>query len=112
MSEKDKELIEWYEGLPPNLDAFTRPPGPEGTANADMEIEIRPKEPENVVKIERQAEGARAMLYARSLIPLIEKWASLEGNETKSTEKEIKHVIEKLTEVVNGKRASDTDSDE
>jgi len=110
MSEKDKELLEWYEGLSSDLNAFTRPPGPEGTSNANMEIEIRPKEPENVAKIERQAEGARAMLYARSLIPLIEKWASLEGNETKSTEKEIRHVIEKLTEVVDGKRATDSES--
>ncbi|MFI5157060.1 MAG: hypothetical protein ACHQEM_12790, partial [Chitinophagales bacterium] len=91
MLDKNKELLDWYEGLSPNLDAFTRPPGPEGTANADMEIEIRPREPDNVVKIEKQAEGAKAMLYARSLIPLIEKWTNEDGEN--ATKKEIQHVI-------------------
>ncbi|MFI5157081.1 MAG: hypothetical protein ACHQEM_12895, partial [Chitinophagales bacterium] len=79
---------------------------------ADMEIEIRPREPDNVAKIEKQAEGAKAMLYARSLIPLIEKWTSEDDEGAKSTKKEIQHVISKLTEVVNGKRERDTESTE
>lgn len=110
MSDKDKELLDWYEGLPSDLNAFTRPPGPEGTSNTQMEIEIRPREPEDVIKIEKQAEAQKALAYARSLVPKIEKLASLDGEEAKHCKKEIQHIIDKLMETINGKREADTDS--
>jgi hypothetical protein len=75
-----------------------------------MEIEIRPKEPEDVIKIEKQAEAQKALAYARSLVPKIEQLATLDDKEgIKLCKKEIQHVVDKLMETINGK-SRDTES--
>ena len=109
----DKSLIEWYEGLPPELDAFTRIPDnldktPEDQHNQhQMEIEIRPKDsgesnsekPEDneIKRIERQAE------YQKAILMKVEKLAveTLDNENSEKSKKEIKLLSDKLLETIN-----------
>jgi hypothetical protein len=110
MDKKNETLIEWYDGLGGDLNAFTRSPDgaiPEEPSH-QMEIEIRPKEQDDdneIKKIERQAEYQKALAFAKAVTIRLERLSVEEKDEETANKckKEIEILTKKLLEVMNGK---------
>jgi len=106
------DLLEWYDGLGGDLNAFTRSPDgamPEEPSH-QMEIEIRPKEHDDneIKKIERQAEYQKALAFAKAVMVRLERLSIEEKDEETANKckKEIEILTKKMLEVItNGKHA-------